>query len=92
MFSQLTPDWFVPECFAQFCDKLDEEEKSIHEPVLEHVPRKSQRIRNAKLRERRSREQVVPQHVTIEDDSNTSSYSRDRSSILIFVFSTSQLQ
>ena len=73
MFSQLTPDWFVPECFAQFCDKLDEEEKSIHEPVLEHVPRKSQRIRDTKLRERRSRERVAPQILIIEDDSDTSS-------------------
>ena len=51
MFLQLTPNWFRPEYFAQFCDKLDVEEKLILEPVLEHVPRKSQRIRNAKLRE-----------------------------------------
>ncbi|CAO2837921.1 unnamed protein product [Amaranthus hypochondriacus] len=64
---------FSAECFGQFCDKLDEEEKPIHEPVLEHVPRKSQRIRNAKVCEQRSRKQVATQIVIIEDDSDTSS-------------------
>ena len=73
MFLHLMPDWFRPECFVQFCDKLDEEEKPIHELVLERVPRRSQRIRNAKVCERRSRKQVAPQIVILEDDSDTSS-------------------
>ena len=37
MFLQLTPYWFVPECFSKFCDKLAEQEKPVHEPALENV-------------------------------------------------------
>ncbi|CAO2835703.1 unnamed protein product [Amaranthus hypochondriacus] len=69
----LKPDWFRPECFAKFCDKLDEEEKPIHEPVLGHGPRKSQRIRTVKVCERRSRKRVAPHFLILADDSDTSS-------------------
>ncbi|XP_057529398.1 uncharacterized protein LOC130807986 isoform X3 [Amaranthus tricolor] len=70
---QLTPDWFRSECFAKFCDKLDEEEKPIHEPVLEHGPRKSQRIRTVKVCKRRPRKRVAPHFLILADDSDTSS-------------------
>ncbi|CAO2827510.1 unnamed protein product [Amaranthus hypochondriacus] len=71
--TKFTPDAFSPEYLAKFCDNLVEDEKLLWHPIAEPTTRKSQRIRNARLRQRKPSVQGAPETVIIEDDSDKSS-------------------
>lgn len=74
---QFASDWFDPECFAKFCDELEEKIPSTHEGGVER--RFSQRIRNTRAfaqnksgqNSQNSFSQV--KEVILVDDSETSS-------------------
>ncbi|XP_021846451.1 uncharacterized protein [Spinacia oleracea] len=70
----LTSDWFKPEEFNKFCDKLDEETPRLEQGVEKVIPRRySQRMKYTGASAKQPSRNSFPQQVILIDDSDSDS-------------------
>ncbi|XP_056697270.1 uncharacterized protein [Spinacia oleracea] len=72
--AKLTSDWFKPEEFNKFCDKLDEETPRLEQGVEKVIPRRySQRMKYTGASAKQPSRNSFPQQVILIDDSDSDS-------------------